>query len=94
MNETNDLLNFFGIDTVQEKNAHMIYAEVQNSNETTDNYTDIFVSERKIAIKQAELAGIDLHLSMLDTSPDMTDLNGGEELSDVETNNDDITQIA
>ena len=94
INETNDLLNFFGIDTVQEKNAHMIYAEVQNSNETTDNYTDIFVSERKIAIKQAERAGIDLHLSMLDTSPDMTDLNGGEELTDVEANNNDITQIA
>jgi hypothetical protein len=52
------------------------------------------VSERKIAIKQAERDGIDLHLSTLDTSPDMTDLNGGEELSDVETNNDDITQIA
>lgn len=79
INEQNELLHFFGIDTVQEKNAHMLYAEVQNSNEITDNYTDIFVSERRIAVQQAKESGIDIKLSILDIQPDMQDLNGGED---------------
>lgn len=90
INEQNDLLHFFGIDTVQEKNAHMLYAEVQNSNEITDNYTDIFVSERRIAVQQAKESGIDIKLSILDIQPDMQDLNGGE--NNVE-NTDNFTQI-
>ena len=73
----------------------MLYAEVQNSNEITDNYTDIFVSERKIAIEQAEEAGIDLHLSMLEVDFDIDELNGtlngGEQ--DAEQNPGNITEI-
>ena len=95
INEENNLLQILGIDTINEKNAHMLYAEVQNSNEITDNYTDIFVSERKIAVEEAEKAGIDLHLSMLEVDFDVDELNGtlngGEQ--DAEQNPGNITEI-
>lgn len=70
INEENELMRFLGVDTVQEKNAHMIYAEIQNTNEIVDNFTDIFVSERKNALKNAEKFGIDLKLSVLDINPE------------------------
>ena len=96
INEENNLLQILGVDTINEKNAHMLYAEVQNSNEITDNYTDIFVSERKIAIEQAEEAGIDLHLSMLEVDFDIDELNGtlngGEQ--DAEQDPGNIAEIA
>ena len=91
--EENQLLQLLGIDTINEKNAHMLYAEVQNSNEITDNYTDIFTSERKLAVIAAEKANIDLHLSKLDISPDMGDMNGEEVVNNVE-NTANITEIA
>lgn len=80
INEENNLLQVIGIDTINEKNAHMLYAEVQNSNEITDNYSDMFLSERRLAIDQAEKAGIDLQLSVLEVNTDMEDLNGEEEI--------------
>ena len=86
-NEENQLLQLLGIDTINEKNAHMLYAEVQNSNEITDNYTDIFVSERKIAAEAAKEAGINLKLSVLEIAPDMGDLNGEEDVLNVENSN-------
>ena len=93
VNEQNELLHFFGIDTVQEKNAHMLYAEVQNSNEITDNYTDIFVSERKIALQDAKESGIDLKLSILDIQPDMSEFNEGGVNYESEQSTSNITQI-
>lgn len=78
INEENELMRFLGVDTVQEKNAHMIYAEIQNTNEIVDNFTDIFVSERKNALKNAKKFGIDLKLSVLDINPDFgVDKMGG-----------------
>lgn len=79
INEENEMMRFLGIDTVQEKNAHMLYAEIQSSNEIVDNFTDIFVSQRKIACKIAEEKGVDLHLSVLDIHPDLMGENSENE---------------
>lgn len=90
INEENELMRFLGVDTVQEKNAHMIYAEIQNTNEIVDNFTDIFVSERKCALKNAEKFGIDLKLSVLDINPEFgIDKMGG--VNNAGDNN--VTQI-
>lgn len=89
INEENELMRFLGIDTIQEKNAHLLYAEIQSSNEIVDNFTDIFISQRKTALKIAEEKGIDLHLSVLDIKPDIgTDGSGdGEVEINAEGNN-------
>ena len=90
INEENELMRFLGVDTVQEKNAHMIYAEIQNTNEIVDNFTDIFVSERKCALKNAEKFGIDLKLSVLDINPEF----GVDKMGGVNNAGDDnATQI-
>lgn len=90
INEENELMRFLGVDTVQEKNAHMIYAEIQNTNEIVDNFTDIFVSERKNALKNAKNFGIDLKLSVLDINPDF----GVNKMGGVDSaGNDNATQI-
>ena len=92
INEENELMRFLGVDTVQEKNAHMIYAEIQNTNEIVDNFTDIFVSERKNALKNAEKFGIDLKLSVLDINPEFG-INKMGEGGVNNARNDNATQI-
>ena len=92
INEENELMRFLGVDTVQEKNAHMIYAEIQNTNEIVDNFTDIFVSERKNALENAKKFGIDLKLSVLDINPEFgINKMGGEGVNNARNNN--TTQI-
>lgn len=88
INEENELMRFLGIDTVQEKNSHLLYAEIQSSNEIVDNFTDIFVEQRKTALKIAKEKGIDLKLSILDITPDL-----GLEESEVSTENEGDNNI-
>ena len=77
-NEENQLLQMLGIDTINEKNAHMLYAEVENSNEITDNYSDIFLSERKIGLEELKEIDETVQLYMINNDHDYDDMNGGE----------------
>ena len=89
-NEENQLLQMLGIDTINEKNAHMLYAEVENSNEITDNYSDIFLSERKIGLKELKEIDETAQLYMINNDHDYDDMNGGENNEQID---DYITQI-
>lgn len=81
-NEENQLLQILGIDTINEKNAHMLYAEVENSNEITDSYSDIFISERKIGFEQLKEVDNTVKLSMIQHDTSYDEMNGGENIVD------------
>ena len=89
-NEENQLLQMLGIDTINEKNAHMLYAEVENSNEITDNYSDIFLSERKIGLEELKEIDETAQLYMINNDHDYDDMNGGENNEQIDNY---ITQI-
>lgn len=86
INERNDLLNFLGMNTIYEKNAHIIYAETTATNEITQEYDDMFLSPRREALRDAHEKGLeDLKMYTIKAQEEGNDngtLHGDAERSD------------
>lgn len=86
INERNDLLNFLGVNTIYEKNAHIIYEEATATDEITQEYDDLFLAPRREALRDAHKKGLtDLKLYTIKSQEEASDngtLHGDAERSD------------